>query len=82
MVRTFASIMGLLGMSLILLRAMIHGSSMAGTAPKAIVGMLIFSVVGAIVGAIAKGVVDDSVQIQLKQEVAAMSDTATSSNAS
>ena len=75
MVRLFASIMGLLGMVVMLLRAMIHGSSLDAIAPKAIIGMLAFSVVGAVVGAIAKWTVDDSVRMQLKRELDAMSDS-------
>jgi hypothetical protein len=72
----FASIMGLLGMVVVLLRAMIHGGSLDATAPKAVIGMLLFSVVGAIVGGIAKWTVDDSVRLQLKKELDSMSDSA------
>ncbi len=75
MVRLFASIMGLLGMVVMLLRALIHGASLDATAPQAIVGLLVFSVVGAVVGVIAKGTVDDSVRLQLKKELEAMSDS-------
>ncbi len=75
MVRLFASIMGLLGMVVMLLRALLHGGSLDATAPKAIVGLLAFSIVGAIVGAIAKWTVDDSVRLQLKKELDAVSDS-------
>ena len=66
--------MGLLGMVVVLLRAMIHGASLDATAPQAVIGMLVFTGVGAVVGAIAKWTVDDSVSLQLKQELDAMSD--------
>ncbi len=75
LVRLFASIMGLLGMITMLLRAMIHGGSLDATAPKAVLGLLAFLIVGAIVGAIAKGTVDDSVRMQLRKEMDAMSDS-------
>lgn len=74
MVRLFASIMGLLGMVIMLLRALLHGSSLDATAPKAVMAMLVLSIVGAIVGAIAKEVVDDSVSLQLKQKMEALSE--------
>ena len=79
MVRLFASIMGLLGMVIVLLRALLHGSSLDATVPNAVMGMLVLSIVGAIVGAIAKGVVDDSVRLQLKREMEALSGTNTES---
>jgi hypothetical protein len=74
LVRLFASIMGLLGMVIMLLRALLHGSSLDATAPKAVMAMLVLSIVGAIVGAIAKGVVDDSVSLQLKRKMEALSE--------
>jgi hypothetical protein len=69
--------MGLLGMVVLLLRAMVHGSSLDVTTPRAVIGMLSFLVVGAIVGAIAKRTVDDSVRLQLKKELDEMSNLTT-----
>ena len=82
MVRTFASIMGLLGTLLVLLQALLQGRGLEATAPLAIVWMLVFAIVGAIVGAIAKATVDESVRTQLKQQIQARSEAGVDSSVS
>ena len=69
--RSFAGVMGFLGMATILLRAIKNGSDLGGTVGQAVAWMLVLALVGALVGAIAEWTVVDSVQSKIETELAA-----------
>ncbi len=78
MARSFAGIMGLLGMIVVLLRAVKGGSGLETAVPQALLWTMMLTIVGAIVGAIAERTVDESVRAKLEEELAAISEEAVS----
>jgi len=73
-VRTYAVIMALVGMNVILMRAIKNDAGMDSTILSAIAWMVVLGLVGAVVGALAKTTVDESVRTKIEAELAAMSD--------
>jgi len=71
--RTFAAIMALIGMQVILLRAMKDGAGFEGTIPTALAWMALLGAIGMIVGTIAQATVDESVRTKIEAEFAAIS---------
>jgi hypothetical protein len=63
--------MALVGMSVILVRALKNGNAFEAAVVSALGWMATFGVVGLIVGAIAQGTVDEAVRLQMEQELAA-----------
>ena len=72
--RSFAVIMGLLGMVTVLLRAVKDGSGLEGSVPQAVTWMLVLALVGAVVGAIAEKTMIDSVRATIEARLAATSE--------
>ncbi|NOY42886.1 MAG: hypothetical protein GXP26_13760 [Planctomycetes bacterium] len=71
MARTYAAILALVGMLVILLRAMKDGAGVDGTILNALAWMALLGAVGSIVGAIAQQTVDESVRVKIEAELAA-----------
>lgn len=61
MARIYAAVMALLAMLVILLRALKDHAGLDGTITSALIWMVIFGLVGFVVGAIAQATVDESV---------------------
>lgn len=84
MARTYAAILALVGMLVVLLRAMKDGAGFDGTILNALAWMALLGAVGSIVGAIAQQTVDESVREKIEAELAATfgdtSEEPTSSN--
>lgn len=71
MARRYAGIMALVGMSVILCRALKNGNAFEAAVVSALGWMATFGVIGLIVGAVAQATVDDAVRLQMEQELAA-----------
>lgn len=70
MARDFAGYLGSLGMIVALLRGAVHGGGIDGTILQGVACLASFAVVGAVIGAIAESVVDESVKTQLEKQLA------------
>ncbi|TWT65404.1 hypothetical protein Pla123a_48720 [Posidoniimonas polymericola] len=70
MARDFAGYLGSLGMIVALMRGAMHGGGIDGTILQAVASLASFAVVGAVIGAIAETVVDESVRTQLEKQLA------------
>lgn len=73
MARKYAAVMALLGLSVVLLRALKDGASFEGTITTGLMWMVCFGAVGYLVGAIARSTVDESVQRQVEAELQKLS---------
>ena len=78
MARSYAGILGLLGMIVVLLRAVKDGSGFEGTVPQAVAWMIALALVGAVVGAIAEWTVEESVRYRIEKELETLSKDAAS----
>jgi len=67
-------IMALIGMNVVLMRALKDGAGMDSTVISAIAWMVVLGLVGAVVGALAKTTVDESVRTKIEAELATISD--------
>ena len=72
MARTYAAILSLVGMQVVLLRAMKSGAGFDGTILNAMAWMALLGVVGFVIGAIAQQTVDESVRIKIETELLAL----------
>lgn len=79
MARTYAGILGLVGMSTVLLRALKSGSA-GGAAGAALAWLAILAAVGWFVGAIAETTIVESVRRRLEDELAARDEKGISNN--
>jgi len=70
--RTYAAVMALLGMIVVLMRAMKEGAGLDGTIENGLVWMILLGAVGLLVGAIAQATVDESVRTKIEAELAAL----------
>ena len=71
MARTFAAIMALIGMQVVLLRAIKDGAGLEGTVALALAWMALLGAVGMVVGYLAQQTIEESVRIQIETELAA-----------
>ena len=71
MTRTYAAVMALLAMLVVLLRAMKNHAGFEGTITNALVWMTLFGMIGLVVGTIAQATVDQSVLQAVEAELAA-----------
>ncbi len=69
--RTYAAILALMGMLVILFRAMKDGAGFEGTILSALAWMALLAAIGSIVGWIAQQTVDESVRVRIEAELAA-----------
>ncbi len=65
-----ASILGLIALTTIMLRGLVHGAEVEQTLEAAAVSTAIFCVMGYVVGKLAGGIVLDSVYVQMVRELA------------
>ena len=71
MARTYAAIMALLAMLVVMLRAMKDHAGFEGTITTAFVWMAMFGAIGLLVGAIARSTVDQSILKAIEDETTA-----------
>jgi hypothetical protein len=71
MARKYAAVMALVGMSVVLVRALKNGASVESAVVTALSTMAILGLVGMIVGAVAQSTVDEAVRSQMERDLAA-----------
>ncbi len=71
MARKYAVLMALVGLLLVLLRALKNGSGFESTIVTALSWMAMFGLIGFMVGSIAQTTIDDAVRQRMEQELAA-----------
>lgn len=71
MARTYSATLALLAMAVVFVRGIRAGSGFSGTVTTALIWTAAFAVIGALVGLIARQTVDESVRLQIEQELAA-----------
>ncbi|QEG33069.1 hypothetical protein [Bythopirellula goksoeyrii] len=69
MARTYAGILALLGLIVVLLRAIKDGAGVDGTLLQSVAMMALLAVVGTVVGAIAQTTVDESTRTRVQAEL-------------
>ncbi|MCA9230419.1 MAG: hypothetical protein KDA57_07195 [Planctomycetales bacterium] len=69
MARTYAAILALIGMQVVLLRAMKDGAGLEGTIPIALAWMALLGAIGTIVGYLAQVTIDESVRVRIETEL-------------
>ena len=69
MARAYAGVLGLLGMSVTLMRGALQGGGFEGTVTTAVVAMLALAGVGLLVGQVAEATVDESVRQRLQAQI-------------
>lgn len=70
MARTYAGVLGYLGLAVTLLRGALHCGGLEGTLMQALIAMAVLAPVGAVVGAVAEQTVDESVRESLQERLA------------
>lgn len=68
--RTYAGILGPLAMAVVICRGLVESGGVESTLSMATVYLVVFSIVGAVIGIIAQATVDESVRAKLEQELA------------
>jgi hypothetical protein len=69
--RVYAGILGTLAMAVVICRGALESGGVENTLSLAIVYLVLFSLVGALIGQIAQATVDESVRSKLEQQLAA-----------
>ena len=69
MSRVYAGILGTLAMAVVLCRGAMNSSGAEGTLSMAAATLVIFAIVGAILGHIAQSTIDESVRARLEQQL-------------
>jgi hypothetical protein len=67
--RTYAGIFALVGLQVVLIRALKNGAGFDGTILQALAVLALLASVGLIVGAIAQATVDEAVRVRLQAEL-------------
>ena len=75
MARSYAAIMALLGMLVVLLRGMKDGAGCDGTIAAGLVWMALLGAIGTIVGVLAETTVVESVRTKIEAELALINET-------
>jgi hypothetical protein len=70
MSRIYAGILGSLAMAIVICRGLKDSAGVEGTLTMAVVAMVMFAVVGSVLGHIAQTTVDESVRRKIEQELA------------
>ena len=70
MARVYAGIMGSLAMTVVICRGLLAGGGVQGTLTVAIVNLVVFSTIGAVIGWIAQTTVDEAVRQRLEEQLA------------
>ena len=75
MARTYAGIMALVGMTVVLFRALKGGQPLEGSVMVALGWMATLGVVGLIVGALAQATIDEAVRLHMERELESVQPT-------
>jgi hypothetical protein len=67
----YAGVLGSLAMAVVLLRGMLNSSGPVGTLTTATIALVLFAMIGAMLGHIAQSTIDESVRRKIEQELAA-----------
>ena len=78
MARSYAAVMALIGMVVVLLRGLKNGAGVDGTVAAGIGWMCLLGAIGMIIGYIAAQTVDESVRTKIEAELATLPETQTS----
>ena len=78
--RTYGGILGLLAFTTILFRGGIDGAGVAGTIQLACFGLLLWALIGCVLGRLAAWTVEESLRAQWHAEVAAIEQARSSTN--
>ena len=70
MARQYAGILALVAMSVVLLRACVHGGSLESALTDALAWTALFGAIGAVVGSIAQGTIEEAVRLRMEQQIA------------
>jgi hypothetical protein len=76
MSRVYAGILGPLAMAVVICRGWLDSGGVEGTLSLATVYLVVFSIIGALVGHLAQTTVDESVRSKLEQQLAGSAETA------
>jgi hypothetical protein len=68
--RTYAGILGPLAMAVVICRGLVESGGVESTLSLATVYLIVFSVVGAVIGQLAQSTVDESVRAKLELQLA------------
>jgi hypothetical protein len=79
--RTYAGVLGLLAMMVVICRGVMNSSGVEGTCTLAVLSMFVFAGVGSVLGHIAQLTVDESVRLKIEQGLADTAARATNSRA-
>jgi hypothetical protein len=76
MSRVYAGILGPLAMAVVICRGWLDSGGVEGTLSQATVYLVVFSVIGALVGHIAQTTIDESVRSKLEQQLSGQAERA------
>ena len=76
MSRVYAGILGPLAMAVVICRGWLDSGGVEGTLSLATVYLVVFSIIGALVGHLAQTTVDESVRSKLEQQLSGKAETA------
>jgi hypothetical protein len=68
--RRYAAVLGLLAFAAVLVRGTIAGGALESTLGHAILCLMVFTILGAILGRVAQWIVEDAIRAQLTAELA------------
>jgi outer membrane lipoprotein SlyB len=68
--RRYAAVLGLLAFAAVLVRGTLAGGALESTLGHAIFCLLVFTILGAIIGRVAQWIVEDAIRAQLTVELA------------
>ena len=68
--RVYAGVLGTLAMAVVLSRGVADAGGAEGTLTMAIVWMVVFAIVGSVLGHIAQATIDESVRFKIERELA------------
>jgi hypothetical protein len=68
--RVYAGVLGTLAMAVVLSRGAMDSGGVEGTLTMAMVWMVVFAIVGSVLGQIAQATVDESVRFKIERELA------------
>jgi hypothetical protein len=74
--RTYAGILGPLAMAVVICRGWLDSGGVESTLSLATVYLVVFSIVGALIGQVAQATVDESVRAKLEEQLAARAEKA------
>ena len=73
--RVYAGVLGPLAMAVVIIRGWLNSGGAEGTLGLATLYLVLFSVVGALIGQIAQSTIDESVRVSLEQQLSHQSES-------